>query len=207
MDTAPQSDRHVSDHFSKLTEGGTDQPEGLQYHPTRLDFLPGLADLDRDLNEEEVARVLREFAILVLADDEVFVRKAVRGIIGDVRDSDEPKLPSVECRNGIEAENALKTAAQDQIQNGLFIFDNYMGGPTGLEVYRKHGRQLHPSNLRVLLSGKLPPENKASIKEGHLDLAVNKPPGMHEFCHAIAQTYLKKVFGPKATEESGKDGK
>lgn len=171
--------------------------QDAQYRPNTRDLLAGLASLDKKLTEDQVDFVFSKIPLFVLADDDPGVLRAVARVVKRSR-KDISELSVITCDNGGEAQEAAQAACNGGATDGVFIFDDLMGSPHGLQIYMDlaDGEQQHPRIARVLFSGTLPEDIGKYVDEGVIDVAIGKPLDPNALQAAIVRAYLKAQFGP-----------
>jgi len=169
---------------------------------------------NRELDHEEVDKVLDQIPLIVLADDDpnvltvvteylILSRKNADSVLrleGNMEQCfDAAKsvkaehLPIILCRDGVQALTATRIAAERQIEEGLMLFDHRMGLPQGLDIFKGINGNLHPGITKALMTATPPDETEDCLIKGVLDLALTKPLRLNESRKAIATTYFKKT--------------
>ncbi len=229
MGTFPSSDRikavqspedappNSESHFREVLHSPEKTEEAKE-----IERLTRLAASDQEWSREDIVFVIKRVPLIVFADDMELVRNAVYRMIrtarGDMRsviklegnmvqcfdsipEVEEGKLPMVLCHDGKQAEEAAQIICERQIQEGVLIFDNDMGTPLGLEIFRSMQGQMPPKVARILFSGTHHKDAEKWIAEGILDHSIAKPGTPSGFLSGVAQTYLRKTL-PKSPESN-----
>lgn len=179
--------------------------------------LTRLASSDQELTREDVEFALKCVPLIVFADDEELVRNTFFRVIRKARGgfsstikhegsmtecfdaipktTEEGKLPMVLCRDGEQAVEATQILCKRPTQEGILIFDNCMGPPHGLDIFRLMGRQMPPKVARILFSGTHHKEADEWIEKGMLDHSLDKLGSPSGFLSGISQAYLRKILG------------
>lgn len=186
-------------------------------HEQEIAYLARVAEAGCKMTREEVNKVLGSVPLLVLADDDPCMRTVLFRIMTASRKQEEiaalkgdiqqcfDTLPQVEtgrqpvilCENGAQAATASQIICDRQIGNGILVFDQKMGSPEGLDIFKKFNRYFPTRIARTLLTGTPPADTEKCLQAGILDAAIIKPPDRDEARAIIAQAYLKRMISGK----------
>jgi len=181
---------------------------------TDLEVLADMVLLGLDLKRDQVSAVLNDARLVVVADDESLLRILVlrtlarerdpksiltldgnmQGCFDNLPDKESGQLPFIMCSDGHQARLATQTVCERQIQNAIMIYDQKMGGPTGLEVFKEFSGSLPASSIRALHSGTVPPDAYEHFEAGALDAIIEKPSLPNEIRTEVARAYLMRIL-------------
>lgn len=175
--------------------------------------LKALAGIDRPLTKEEQRAVLESLPFMLVADDEASMPRLASRLISRTRgdaesvlfmtaplvesfdllqQQDDERTPLIFCRSGQEARQAVEILCERQLQPGLLAFDQDMGGPSGLRIFRDFQDKLPPQLTRVLQTSAAPTDINEALEEGALELCTSKLSPMT--FPDMLQTYVNKTF-------------
>lgn len=221
---SPESSRTGADtvYLSEKTPDTTAElvRERLRSMPVLPPELLELADVDRDLTEEEIIRIFNHIPLFVVADDEDIVRRAlVRGLksytgkggkevreltgtnatesVSDLCRTKSNELPIITCKDGAQAEAVLREIGLQGIPSGVIVMDDVMPEKAGLEVLRECNSEVPPGFSRILQSGyvgslKTGTEIDDATREGSMDSFVPKPYRMISAHSVYAKSFLRR---------------
>ena len=170
--------------------------------------------LETPLSPETATRIFERIPLFVLADDDPIMLRTIFRIIkvnrnkgseitkfeGDMTQcfdalpkTEDNTLPIITCTSGAQAKEATLLVEERQINDGVYVFDNIMGTPFGLEIFKRMAADNErPRIARVLFSGSLPEDDQELIENGTLDGAIAKPLcDWHKLSPQLAQAYVK----------------
>lgn len=184
-----------------------------------------LANKEKPLSEAEVSLVFSRVPLIVLADDDKYIRRIAAELIKRTQQDSgsvvrlegdmvqcfsaarrlRNKLPLILCKNGDEASEATRIICEDNIPSGILALDQNMGGPTGTSIFKGFNGKVPAGFTKILQSGFAPREIDEYIEKGIVDASINKV--QIDTIPEMARAYVRKILQIRPSFPTGEYGK